>query len=216
MTSAGEKRVFTAVVAVGSLLGFLAASRPWVRAEVAGLVAAGELSASGRQAAGVVPAVALVALAGLVAVLTTSRVGRAVAGTLMVLVGAAAAATSLGVLRTPAAAIESVITAATGRSGGSDVTATVTAWPWLGVVSGLLVALGGVLAVARARSWSGLSSRFDTPAGSSRADVPGAASSGQRVDRGDGVGGRADERLDDRADPGHAWDALTRGEDPTR
>jgi len=205
MTAAGEKRLFAAVVAVGSLLGFLSASRPWVRADVAGLVAAGELSASGRQAAGVVPAVALVALAGLVAVLTTGRAGRAVAGTLMVLVGAAAAATSVGVVRTPAAAIETVVTAATGRSGGTGVTATVTAWPWLGVVSGLLVALGGALAVARARSWSGLSSRFDTPATVARGDGG---------DGGDGVPTR--RPIDDGSDPGQAWDALTRGEDPTR
>ena len=184
-----EKRVFAVLVVLGALLGFLAASRPWALVVVPDPIAERTLGVSGREAAGVVPAVALVALAGAVAVLTTRRVGRAVAGTLLVLAGATAAAGSIAVLRTPASAVDQVVVAATGRTGVSGVTASVTAWPWVGVTSGVLIALGGCVAVLRARSWGGLSARYETPARES--SVP-------------------DE------DPGQVWDALSRGEDPTR
>jgi len=184
-----EKRAFAVLVAVGALLGFLAASRPWVLVVVPDPIAERTLGLSGREAAGVVPAVALVALAGGVAVLTTRRMGRAVAGILLVLAGATAAAGSITVLRTPASAVDQVVSAATGRTGVASVTASVTAWPWVGLASGVLIAVGGCVAVLRARSWGGLSARYDTPA-------------------------KASSEPDD--DPGHVWDALSRGEDPTR
>ena len=62
------------LVLAGAALGFVSASRPWVRVAVTDLAASGTLRVTGRQAAGAVPAVALVALAGAVAVLTTRRV----------------------------------------------------------------------------------------------------------------------------------------------
>ena len=185
-----EKRAFAVLVVVGALLGFLAASRPWALVVVPDPIAGRTLSVNGRAAAGVVPAVALVALAGLVAVLSTRRVGRAVAGLLLVLAGATAAAGSAAVLRTPASAVNQVVTSATGRTGVDGVTAAVTAWPWVGVASGVLIAVGGCLAVLRARSWGGLSARYETSTGEGR-PLP-----------------------DD--DPGQVWDALSRGEDPTR
>ncbi len=223
-----EKSVFAVLVVAGALLGFLAASRPWVTAEVSGLVAGGRLAASGRQAAGIVPAVALVALAGGVAVLTTGRVGRTVAGALLVVAGAASAATSVGVLRTPAPAIASVVTAATGRAGEAGVDVALTAWPWAGVVSGVLVALAGVLAVVRARAFGGLSSRFDVPATDGHTDartggdtgVAAAAAAKGHTETdaaaGRGTDGHDAADADAGADPGQVWDALTRGEDPTR
>lgn len=200
MSGRREKAAFVCVVVVGALLGFLAASRPWVEAFVPDPVAERTLQASGRQAAGAVPAVALVALAGAVAVLSTRRLGQSVAGGLLVLAGAAAAATSVGVLRTPARAVEQVVTAATGRTRVTDVTASVTSWPWLGVASGALVALGGCLAVVRARSWAGLPARYDT------------GRQGHEPAGDNGAGGSNGAA----GDPGLAWDAMSRGEDPTR
>ena len=182
------KGAFVVLVVVGAVLGFLAASRPWAQVLVPDPIADRTLRVSGREAAGVVPAVALVALAGAVAVLTTRRIGQAVAGTLLVLAGAAAAASASAVLRTPASAVDQVVTSATGRTGVDGVTAAVTAWPWVGVASGVLIAIGGCVAVLRARTWGGLSARYDTPARESQV--------------------RDDE-------PGQVWDALSRGEDPT-
>ena len=221
-----EKSAFAALVAAGALLGFLGASRPWVHAQVSGLVAGGDLTATGRQAAGIVPSVALVALAGGVAVLTTRRVGRTVAGTLLMVAGAAAAATSVGVLRTPASAVASVIVTATGRAGETDAAVTLTGWPWVGVASGVLVALAGVLAVARARDLGGLSSRFDAPAAGEAAAPAAVATTsppGGLADAGAVVAAPPSAAPPqqpatpvDEWDPGQVWDALTRGEDPTR
>lgn len=192
-----QKTVFAALVLAGAALGFVSASRPWVRVAVTDLAASGTLRVTGRQAAGVVPAVALVALAGAVAVLTTRRVGQVVAGALLALAGAAAATVSLGVLRSPTAAVTSAVTAATGRT-GAEVTTVVTTWPLAGVISGVLIALAGCLAVGRARAWGGLSARYDTPAETARtAERPATGATG------------ADD------DPGLVWDRLTRGEDPT-
>lgn len=197
MSARGEKAAFLALVVGGALLGFVAAARPWAVALVPDALSPRELVASGRQAAGVVPAVALVALAGAVAVLSTRRVGQAVAGTLLVLAGAAAAAGSFAVVRTPASAVEQVVTAATGRTGVTGVATSVTPWPWLGVASGVLIALGGAVAVVRARSWGGLSARYETAGAQPPRQGPAASSD-----------------VDD--DPGLTWDALSRGEDPTR
>ena len=197
MSARREKAAFLALVVTGALLGFVAAARPWAVALVPDALAQRELVASGRQAAGVVPAVALVALAGAVAVLSTRRVGQAVAGTLLVLAGAAAAAGSLAVVRTPVSAVEQVVSAATGRTGVSGVAASVTPWPWVGVASGVLIALGGALAVVRARSWGGLSARYES-APEHPPKPPAAPAEGTDVD------------------PGLTWDALSRGEDPTR
>lgn len=194
MTTRREKAAFAAVVIGGALLGLFAATRPWVTTFVPDPIAERTLSVDGRQAAGVVPAVALVALAGSVAVLTTQTVGRLVAGTLLVLAGAASATASVGVLRTPAAAVDAAVTRATGRSGVTDVTTSVTAWPWLGVASGALVLLGGCLTVLRARAWGRPTRRFDVP-------EPAAV--------------RQIAPIAPEDDPGATWDALSRGEDPT-
>ncbi len=123
--------------------------------------------------------------------------GQVVAGALLALAGAAAATVSLGVLRSPTSAVTTAVTTATGRT-GAQVSAVVTTWPVAGVVSGVLIALAGCLAVARSRAWGGLSARYDTPA-----VAPVAAAPGRGVpDDGD-------------LDPGLVWDRLTRGEDPT-
>lgn len=196
MSARREKASFAALVLAGAALGFVSASRPWVRVAVADLAASGTLRVTGRQAAGAVPAVALVALAGAVAVLTTRRVGRLVAGALLTLAGATAATVSLGVLRTPADAATATVTAATGRT-GAEVTSVVTGWPSAGIASGVLIALAGCLAVVRARSWGGLPARYDTPATTAPRE-------------------RSPAPTDADDDPGLAWDRLTRGEDPTR
>lgn len=185
-----QKGLFLALMTLGAGLGFVSAARPWAVASIPDLVAAQTLRVSGGEAAGAVPAVALVALAGAVAVLTTRRAGQAVTGALLALAGAAAASVSVGVLRAPESAVAAAVTAATGRAGAAGVTAQLTAWPWAGVSSGILVAVGGCIALLRARAWAGLSARYETPSTT------------------------ASKGLDD--DPGLTWDLLSRGEDPTR
>jgi uncharacterized membrane protein (TIGR02234 family) len=71
---------------------------------------------------------------------------------------------------------------------------TTTAWPVVTVLGLALVVAGSVLVLARGSGWSGLSSRYDAP-GSVRTAPPTGS--------------------DDAPDP-DLWQALDRGEDPTR
>jgi uncharacterized membrane protein (TIGR02234 family) len=215
----------------------LAVSRTWVHAVVQDALA-GRLSvdATGRQAAPVVAAVALVALAGAVAVLTLRTVGRSVAGLLLVVSGGAAAAAAIAVVREPSGALRSVVSGATGRSGDALPVAQQTAWPWVAAVGAAFVVLGGAVAVARARRWSGLSEKYDAPVGAAvvpptrRSPAPRQADVGQPAadvtrqavdsDAGDPAAARGPDRpgaagteeSPSEADP---WDRLSRGEDPT-
>jgi uncharacterized membrane protein (TIGR02234 family) len=232
-----ERLLAVGAVAVGAAVMLLAVSRTWVHAVVQDALA-GRLSvdANGRQAAPVVAAVALVALAGAVAVLTLRTVGRFVAGLLLVLSGSAAAAAAIAVVREPSGALRSVVSGATGRSGDALPVAQQTAWPWVAAAGAVLVLLGGAVAVARARRWSGLSEKYDAPVGpavvpstrrpsvSGDADVDQPAADvlghGLGPDGGDQAAARGADGSDAgspaqtpvAADP---WDRLSRGEDPT-
>jgi uncharacterized membrane protein (TIGR02234 family) len=222
VASRRERRAAAGAVAAGAALMLVAVSRPWAHAVVQDPLA-GRLSvdASGRQAAPVVAAVALVALAGAVAVLTLRTVGRFVAGLLLVLLAGAAVAAAVDVVRTPSAALRSVVSDTTGRAGDALPVAQQTSWPWVAAAGAVLVLLGGAVAVVRARRWSGLSGRYDAPtaAGAVRQTDPPAAPEGSDV-------GEPAPDVPGGVDPGEEppagtapvadpWDRLSRGEDPT-
>lgn len=173
----------------GAAVALLAGSRTWVTATLDDPVLGHtSVAVSGRQAAAVVPAVALVALAGAVALLLARQVGRRVAGLLLVLAGAAAVAATTTLLRSPQSGVRDAVGRTLGAVGAPDAATSVSGWPWLAVVGGVLVAAGGALATLRAGRWQLPTARYDSP--TAVASSP-------------------------SADPGAAWDALSRGEDPT-
>lgn len=189
---ARRERGWALVLALlGAVLGLLSSSRTWVSAQVeddlAGRLA---VQASGRQAAPVVAAVCLVALAAAVAVLIGRRLGRTVSGALLVLAGAAATTAAVSTARSPLGAVAVAVSRPTGRPGAVATDVRLTAWPWVAVAGGLLMVVAGVLVVLRARRWAAPSQRYEAPA----AQVP---------------------SVDDD-DPRETWNALTRGDDPTR
>jgi uncharacterized membrane protein (TIGR02234 family) len=215
-----ERLAAAACVAAGAGLMLLAVSRTWVHAVADDpLVGRLVIDATGRRAAPVVAAVALVALAGAVAVLTLRTLGRLVAGLLLVLAAGAGGAAAWGVARAPSDALRSVLSDATGRSGGALPMAQHTVWPWVAIAGAVLVLLGAVVAVARARRWSGLSAKYDAP-------VPPLGASSRRrqpAPEGTDVGARGadvlgvDSAPDTSTSHGSAdpWEQLSRGEDPT-
>ena len=201
---------------VAGLLGLLAASRTWVTADVTDALAGRlHLRLTGRQVAPVVPAVSVVLLAAGVAALLARRLGRAVTGLVLVLGGAACAAAALSAVRAPQGAVAVAVARATGRSGGGasapGASLAVSAWPWLAVVAGAAAVVAGAFVVVGARRWAEPSERFEAPAGAP-AEAPSQVESQveSRSKRPEGGGGGAD------AEPADAWDALSRGEDPTR
>jgi uncharacterized membrane protein (TIGR02234 family) len=223
VSGARERLVVLLLGVVGAGLALLTAGRSWLTVVVSDpLVGTGRLHPDGRAVASIVPAAALVGLAAAVAAVTMRRIGRQVAGFLLVVAGAAIAAAAVSVLRDPRAAAAESAGAATGRP--ADVhavaSATVTIWPWIALLAGVPLVLAGAFTLLRGRRWSGLSGKYDAPAGSGApgaADEPGDA--GPHTESGAEADAASEADADDTAvgdAAADAWDAVSRGEDPTR
>lgn len=187
----GELRLAIVLVLLGAALAYLAGGRDWVDVTVA---AAPPLPPVDRQLAGsdVVTALrplALLGLAAVAALAATRRRGR-------IAVGAVVAVAGLGAIVATVTALAGGSLSALRRNpepGVPDVTGAepgFTPWWLLAVAGGLLLLAGGLLVAVRGRRWAALSSRYDTPAARAQAPAP-------------------------RPEVA-AWDALDRGEDPTR
>jgi uncharacterized membrane protein (TIGR02234 family) len=157
------------------------------------------LVASGRTIDAAPTALALVALAGVVAVLATGGVMRRAIGALIAVAG-------VGLVGRTARAMSAVDAAQARRlvrakhprvsfsSNAVPHVSTHPVWAALCIASGVLVVVGGLLIAVRGGRWGAMSSRYEAP--------------GSRTDPGSGAvaGQRADVAL---------WGALDRGEDPT-
>lgn len=148
-----------------------------------------DVRVSGTDAAPAVLAAALVLAASALAAALVGRVGRWVVALVVAVAGVLVAASTIAVVRDPVAAVHEEVAQATGV-GQVVGDVTTTAWPWVAVACGVLAVLAGVWLPRASRSWARPSRRHEKPAA--------AAPSGD---------GRPDERS--------AWDALSRGEDPT-
>lgn len=180
--------VLLGVAASGLLLGVTRLT--WVDALAANLTGTAQaLEVGGSDAAPAVVALAVVALAASLATSLSSSWVRFVTGPVLVLAGAGAGAAAFGPLRDPVSAASGTVAEATGVVGGA-IEAEATLWPWLTVVPALLLVLVGAATVLVGGRWP-RRSRYRSAAAAVAVDV------------------------DPQADPAAAWDALTRGEDPT-
>lgn len=174
----------------GAGLVLLAAGRPWARAVLRQApLPTVVVAASGRSVAPVAAALGLVGLAGVVAVLATRGAGRLATGVLVALAGAGVMAASVYVALDLPRAVRPTAERISGVRGASADGIRMTVWPRVSVVGGALVCAAGLLTAARGGRWTALSARYDAPG----ADRPAAP-----------IG------------PAEIWDALERGEDPTR
>jgi uncharacterized membrane protein (TIGR02234 family) len=188
----------------GGAAALLAASRVWLRLAAPRTPPLPGLSAAltGRDVEPLVPALGIVGLAGLVALLATRRWGRPLVGVLLAAAGLALMLRSLPHLATPPADEARALLLDQGRATGEPPGGTVTAtaspvWPVVAALGGAALLAGGLGAVLRSRRWPGMSARYD---------APGPAVSVPR----DGAPSPAPDRPS-----GEAWEALDRGEDPT-
>lgn len=197
MTPARERVLAVVLCAAGAGLLLLAASQRWVEVVVAEpgfprVVVEG----SGRSLAGSTAALGLVGLAGALALLATGRVGRTVTGVVLAIGGLAAAWQSFDVGRDLAGSLAPLVATAVGRDGVEATSVTSSGWPWVGVVGGVLLAAGGLLAALRGRRWPVPARRYDPDAaGGSVAAAPSSATAAESADA--------------------WWKAQDRGEDPT-
>jgi uncharacterized membrane protein (TIGR02234 family) len=193
---------------VGASVVLLAAGRTWSRGQVAFQGSAIHVSATGAQTTGVPGALALVALASAVAVFAVRGFGRRLVGVLLALAGAAALAVCV-TAATGSAELNRKAAAAVGLSHADATGVTHSAWPWLGVVGGVLLVLAGLLVITRGRDWPGMSSRYEAP---ERRRV---GRSGPAAARSAAASAARSTAAAEPATPADFWKALDRGEDPT-
>jgi uncharacterized membrane protein (TIGR02234 family) len=192
-----ERLLAVVVVLAGAGVALLAATRPWVSQQVTGVPGVVSLAATGSQAAPAGGALAIVAAAAAVVLLIGGRLVARLAGLLAALAGAGTVASVVGVLIDPRGAAAPAVPAATGRAGPLPGGASPSAWVWLALLGGLVALGGGLFAAVRAGRWPVPGRRFETGNGQLPATRPAARTS------------------DPGEDPVAAWDALSRGEDPT-
>nr|WP_269205158.1 Trp biosynthesis-associated membrane protein [Motilibacter aurantiacus] len=152
---------------MGGAVALLSGGRTWatVSAGAGSPVAAPPAELTAGDVAATVPALGLVALAGvagLVAARGPLRRGVAVLVALAGL-GLAVVAARAGTSRSAAA------DAASGElPAGGDLQVSFSAWPWVAAAAGVVVALAGAVAVLRAGRWAAMSARYDAPDRSGR------------------------------------------------
>jgi uncharacterized membrane protein (TIGR02234 family) len=193
--------------AVGSAVALVAATRGWVTVRVPrpSPLSAVTAEGTGRAVEPVVPALGVVGLAGVVGLLATRRTGRVVLGVLLAAAGVAVAVRALVHLSPPSQADVLALLDARGpvvglRSDTAAAARTHPLWPVLAACGGLALCAGGLVTLLRSRAWPAMSGRYD------RAGTRPAGTAG---------GGTAAGAA--RTASNHdLWDALDRGEDPTR
>lgn len=182
---------------LGAFLVLVGVGNDWVVVGVAGnpLLPARELGVSGADLAPGLRALGIVGLAGVPALAATRGRGRVVVGLLLLAVGlgllVAVVRLELTGLRLGGRALVSDAVREAGGAQGESF--DLTGWSVVTALGGLVLALAGLLVTARGRSWEALGRRYDVPAAGA------ATPSGEEP---------AAER--------DLWEALDRGEDPTR
>jgi hypothetical protein len=214
-------RTVLALLLLGGLT-FGVGTPTWVTTTVAtALEPEVAVAAAGTSAAPGVGAGALVLLAAGIACALTGRVARYVALVVAAAAGVLVVASTLVVIGDPTPAATA---AASATSGVTELTSpvTLTAWPWAAIATGVLAVVVAVWGAIAARGWTATSGRHE------RADTSASgAATGTSVTTGTSSAGTttrtsddADDATavgpdDDEIDPHDAWDALSRGDDPT-
>ena len=160
-------RLKFAVILCAAALGALvlaAWTQPWFTLGVAGVQ---PVVVTGQVAAPALSALGLAALALAAALSIAGPVVRYVLAGLHVLIGAIAATTSVVAIVSPIRASLPAVTAVVGESGLTAVSAlvtsvSVTVWPWVAVLLGILTAALGIVTLVTARNWPGPTRKYES------------------------------------------------------
>lgn len=163
MTARREMTAAIVVCAAGAGLVLIAVGQTWARFTVTE-PSLPTLSGAphGRAIVPLVPALALVGLAGVAAIVATRRRGRWLAGLMLVAAGVGVVVASARALADMSGHVRSLAASLAGRSEAVPQAVRTTPWPWLALVGGVLLAVAGVLVVLRGRSWPVMGGRYDT------------------------------------------------------
>ena len=207
--SATRAKVTAALLAAAGA-GLILASdgRGWADATITSPVRL-SVHASGSSITSLPYALGLAGLAGAVALFAVRRIGRYLVG--LVLLGAglgtvAAVATNLGHL--DSTQLARVADQTLGASGAQLSGVTNTAWPYITILGGALVAASGALTLVRGRTWTGLSNRYEVATKATTSPGAGPATNASATGA---------QPPDEDAEPSarELWDSINRGADPT-
>ncbi|MFD2794787.1 Trp biosynthesis-associated membrane protein [Promicromonospora vindobonensis] len=215
-------RTVLALLVLGALT-FGTGSPTWVTTTVAtALESEVAVAAAGTSAAPGVGAGALVLLAAGIACALTGRVARYVALVIAAAAGVLVVASTLVVVGDPTPAATA---AASATSGVTELTSpvTLTLWPWAALATGVLAVVVAVWGAIAAPGWAATSGRHErtdlaaagAPAGGGTEPAAGSAAEPSTEPPGETTTGSVQGADDDQIDPHDAWDALSRGDDPT-
>lgn len=192
--------VLGGVLLGGALFGTTRAT--WLHATVPDLAGGtSSVVVGGDQAAPAVVALAVVGIATSLAMAISSPVVRYVTGPVLVLCGLGAAVGALLVQADPPSHVSGAVADSTGLL-GATAAVTLTPWPLISLVPAALLAVLGILVVWRGSGWR-RTARYDRDARPQSAVTATGTATADRAG------------LDPLEDPSAAWDALTRGEDPS-
>lgn len=231
-TARRELRAAVGLCLAGALLTLVSAGRSWASAFVpeTDLLPARAIALSGTDLAPGVTALALVGLAGMVALAATRRWGRIAVGVLIGLDGLGILAVTVDRLTgLTAAAGTSTAVREAGAAGGVTVDGTV--WPYVALLGGVLLLAAGLLVAVRGPGWAALGRRYDAPTARPPLPQDRQLQDRQLQDRQPQDRQSEDRQSEDRlpeephpvgpsAPPAppterSLWEALDRGEDPT-
>lgn len=179
----------------GAVLSLATAQPAWLRLAVprGRPLADTVVTVPGRTLAPLVPALGLVGLAAVLALLGVRGWVRALLGWVIALAGVVLLVAAARHLAAPPPGTVADLLADHGPLPGRDLSRPVGAsvrliWPLLAALGGALLALAGAATGLRGARWPGMSGRYDAAGARPRAVATGSA---------------------------HLWDALDRGDDPT-
>jgi hypothetical protein len=113
----------------------------------------------------------LVAVAGVVAIAATRRWGRVPVGLALAACGVAVVVLCLGMLGDVHSLSSRTFGPPRGLPDGLVVRDRATAWPYVTIGAGVVLALSGLLVAVRGPRWAGLGARYDVPADRPRTDA---------------------------------------------
>lgn len=176
----------------GALIGLWSATRTWVTVDVASSsVQIPQIVIDGATAAASVTAVSVVVLAGSLALLIAGKIARYIIAAICLLAGATVITAGIGALRDPQAVASTAVAEATGLAQNAGEY-TLTAWPAVAVIAGVLIVLQAVLVLVFAGRWPAKASKYDRQA--AKASVEPKDQSSRNI---------------------ASWEQLSQGEDPT-
>lgn len=179
--------VMLLLTVLSAVLVLTAVGRTWAEGRAGTL----DVAVTGGRISELPGGLALVGLAAAVAVFAVRGAGRLAVGVLTLLAGIGAAAASVAGAG-DTAALDAEAAGKLALSGSAATGVSHTAWPWVALVGGVLLALAGLLTLRYGRRWPAMGSRYEAPTGKAPARTPAKAET-----------------------PGDLWKALDRGEDPT-